>query len=49
MSGAAGRFAVQGPLLGGAILPGKDRLWSIVSIWVALMKANSDYRRHDGN
>jgi four helix bundle protein len=32
-----------------AILPGKDRLWSIVSMLVALIKANSDYRLHDGN
>ena len=28
-----------------AILPGKDRLWSIVSMWVAL----TDCGRHDGN
>ena len=31
------------------ILPGKDRLWSIVSMLVTLIKANSDYRLHDGN
>ena len=31
------------------ILPGKDRLWSIVSMLVALIKANSNYRLHDGN
>jgi four helix bundle protein len=30
------------------ILPGKDALWSIVSMLVALIKANSDYRLHDG-
>ena len=30
------------------VLPGKDRLWSIVSMLVALIKANSDYRLHDG-
>ena len=29
------------------ILPGKGRLWSIVSMLVALMRANSDYRLHD--
>jgi four helix bundle protein len=29
------------------ILPGKDRLWSIVSMLVALIKANSDYRLHE--
>ena len=26
---------------------GADRLWSIVSMLVALIKANSDYRLHD--
>ena len=31
------------------ILPGKDRLWSVVSMLVALIKANSDYRLHEGN
>ena len=35
--------------LGEEILPGKDRLWSIVSMLVALIKANSDYRLHDEN
>jgi len=29
------------------MLPGKNRLWSIVSMMVALIKANSDYRLHD--
>ena len=29
------------------VLPGKDRLWSIVSMLVALIKANSSYRLHD--
>lgn len=29
------------------VLPGKDRLWSIVSMRVALIKANSSYRLHD--
>jgi four helix bundle protein len=27
--------------------PGKDRLWSVVSMLVALIKANSDYRLHE--
>ena len=27
---------------------GKDRLWSIVSMLVGLIKANSDYRLHEG-
>jgi four helix bundle protein len=31
------------------ILPGKDQLWSIVSMLVALIKANSNYRLHDEN
>jgi four helix bundle protein len=30
------------------VLPGKDRLCSIVSMLVGLIKANSDYRQHDG-
>ena len=30
------------------VLPGKDRLGSIVSMLVGLIKANSDYRLHDG-
>ena len=29
--------------------PGKDRLWSIVSMRVGLIKANSDYRLHEPN
>ena len=29
------------------VLPGKDRLWSIVSMLVGLIRANSDYRLHD--
>jgi four helix bundle protein len=29
------------------ISSGKDRLWSIVSMLVGLIKANSDYRLHD--
>ena len=31
------------------ILPGKDRLWSIVSMLVGLIKANSDDRLREGN
>ena len=31
------------------VLPGKDRLWSIVSMRVGLIKANSSYRLHDGS
>ena len=34
---------------GGEVLPRKDRLWSIVSMLVALIKANSDYRLQEGN
>jgi hypothetical protein len=29
------------------ILPGKERLWRIVSMLVGLIKAHSDYRLHD--
>jgi four helix bundle protein len=29
------------------VQPGKDRLWSIVSMLVALIRANSDYRLHE--
>ena len=32
---------------GEELVPGKDRLWSIVSMLVGLIKANSDYRMHD--
>ena len=31
------------------VAPGKDRLWSVVSMLVGLIKANSDYRLHEGN
>jgi four helix bundle protein len=31
------------------VLAGKDRLWSVVSMLVALIKANSEYRLHDGD
>jgi four helix bundle protein len=39
----------KGRCLEEEIRPGKDRLWSIVSMLVALIKANSDYRLHDGD
>jgi four helix bundle protein len=31
------------------VLPGKDRLWSIDSMLVGLIKSNSDYRMHEGS
>jgi four helix bundle protein len=31
------------------VAAGKDRLWSIVSMLVGLIRSNSDYRRHEGN
>jgi len=31
------------------VLAGKDRLGSVVSMLVALIKANSEYRLHDGD
>jgi hypothetical protein len=34
---------------GEEVFPGKDRLWSIVSMLVGLIKANSDYRLHEGS
>jgi four helix bundle protein len=30
------------------VLPGKERLWSIVSMLVGLIRSNSDYRLHEG-
>ena len=33
---------------GEEVSPGKDRLWSIVSMLVGLIRANSDYRLHEG-
>ena len=30
------------------IQPGKDHLWSLVSMLVGLIRANSDYRLHEG-
>ena len=39
----------KGRCSGDELLPGKDRLWSIVSMLVALIKANSDYRLHDSS
>jgi four helix bundle protein len=40
---AKGRYSVE------EVLPGKDRLRSIVSMLVGLIKANSDYRLHEGS
>ena len=31
------------------VAAGKDRLWSIVSMLVGLIRSNSDYRLHEGN
>jgi four helix bundle protein len=42
-------LAAKGRCSGEEVSPGKDRLWSIVSILVALIKANSGYRLHDGS
>ena len=42
-------LVAKGRCSGEELLPGKDRLWSIVSMLVALIKANSDYRLHDGS
>ena len=36
-----GRFTAE------EIAPGKARLWSVVSMLVALIRANSDYRLHE--
>jgi four helix bundle protein len=36
-----GRFSIE------ELAPGKARLWSIVSMLVALIKSNSDYRLHE--
>ena len=38
---AKGRYSEE------ELSPGKDRLWSVVSMLVALIKANSDYRLHE--
>ena len=42
-------LVAQGRCSGEEVLPGKDRLWSIVSMLVGLIKANSGYRLHDGS
>ena len=34
---------------GNVVLSGKDRLGSVVAMRVALIKATSDYRLHEGN
>jgi hypothetical protein len=41
-------LVAKGRSSGEEVLAGKDRLWSIVSMLVGLIKANSDYRLHDG-
>jgi four helix bundle protein len=41
-------LVAKGRCSGEEVLPGKDRLWSVVSMLVALIKANSEYRLHDG-
>jgi len=38
----------KGRLCGEEVLPGKEHLKRIVSMLVGLIKANSDYRLHDG-
>ena len=42
-------LVAKGRCPGEEVEPGKDRLWSIVSMLVGLIKANSDYRLHEGN
>ena len=42
-------LVAKGRCSGEEVLSGKDRLWSVVSMRVALIKANSDYRLHEGN
>ena len=42
-------LVAKGRCPGKEVLPGKDRLWSIVSMLVGLIKANSDFRMHEGN
>jgi four helix bundle protein len=42
-------LAVKGLCSQEEVLPGKDRLWSIVSMLVGLIKANSDYRLHENS
>ena len=40
-------LVAKGRCAGEEVLAGKDRLWSIVSMLVGLIKANSDYRLHE--
>jgi four helix bundle protein len=42
-------LVAKGRCPGEEVLVGKDRLWSIVSMLVGLIKANSDYRMHERN
>jgi len=40
-------LVAKGRRPGEEVQPGKDRLWSVVSMLVGLIKANSDCRLHD--
>jgi four helix bundle protein len=42
-------LVTKGRCSGEDVSPGKDRLWSIVSMLVGLIKANSGYRLHEGS
>ena len=46
-SAALDVLVAKGRCPGEEVLPGKDRLWSIVSMLVGLIRANSDDRLHD--
>ena len=41
-------LVAKGRCPGEDVQAGKDRLWSIVSMLVGLIKANSEYRLHEG-
>jgi four helix bundle protein len=42
-------LAAQGRVSASEVAPGKERLRRIVSMLVGLIKANSDYRMHEGD
>ena len=42
-------LVAKGRSSGEEVLAGKNRLWSIVSMLIGLIKANSDYRLHEGS
>ena len=42
-------LVAKGRCSGEEVLSGKDRLWSVVSMRVAFIRANSDHRLHEGN